>query len=572
MQKQYLRLGELLIAEGLLTREQLDRALELQKQSPNEPLGSIFVRLGFVSEKDLTVALSKQLNISYVSREKGLLTPNKEQDLSKMIPEEFARRNAVLPLSLHLNSLTVALADPLDIVLLDNLRQITGYNIHRVIAQRKEIEASINEFYAEGGMLTNVIEETYAAQDIDMMVAESREQLSLDDLVASAKKPPVIKLTDLLIRQAIKKRASDIHIEPFYDKISIRLRVDGILQEIPPPEKSMILPLISRIKILSRMDISEKRLPQDGSFRATIENRDIDFRVSTIPTIYGEKMAIRILDRSSAPLDLKTLGFNKEELLLFQKAIHKPYGMIFVTGPTGSGKTTTLYAALNELKGVEKNITTIEDPVEYQIAGINQVQVKPAIGLTFAHGMRAFLRQDPDIMLIGEVRDLETAQICVTAALTGHLVLSTLHTNSAASTITRLINIGVEPFFVASSLALVMAQRLVRKLCPKCKESYKPAPASLPKDMAWESAVIYKPRGCEACGKTGYSGRTAIFEMMNMNQRIERLILQRAPTIDIEAEARKSGMSTLAESGYRKVLSGDTSLEEVLKATLTAEP
>jgi len=572
MSKQYLRLGELLITEGLLTREQLDRALELQKQSPNELLGTIVVKLGFVSEKDLTVALSKQLNIPYISREKGLLTPNKEQDLSKLIPEEFARRNSVLPLSLHHNSLTVALADPLDIVLLDNLRQITGYKIHRVIAERKDIEASINEFYAEGGMLTNVIEETYAAQAMDMTVVEPREQLSLDDLVVSAKKPPVIKLTDLLIRQAIKKRASDIHIEPFYDKISIRLRVDGILQEIPPPDKSMLLPLISRIKILSRMDIAEKRLPQDGSFRATIENRSIDFRVSTIPTIYGEKMAIRILDRSSTPLDLKTLGFSKEELLLFQKAIHKPYGMIFVTGPTGSGKTTTLYAALNELKGVERNITTIEDPVEYQIAGINQVQVKPAIGLTFAHGMRAFLRQDPDIMLIGEVRDLETAQICVTAALTGHLILSTLHTNSAASTITRLINIGVEPFFVASSLALVMAQRLVRKLCPKCKESYKPVAASLPKDVAWESAVIYKPRGCEACGKTGYSGRMAIFEMMSMNQRMERLILQKASTIDIEEEARKSGMSTLTESGYKKVLSGETSLEEILRATLAAEP
>ena len=572
MSKQYLRLGELLITEGLLTREQLDRALELQKQSPNELLGTIVVKLGFVSETNLTIALSKQLNIPYISREKGLLTPNKEQDLSKLIPEEFARRNSVLPLSLHHNSLTVALADPLDIVLLDNLRQITGYKIHRVIAERKDIEASINEFYAEGGMLTNVIEETYAAQAMDMTVVEPREQLSLDDLVASAKKPPVIKLTDLLIRQAIKKRASDIHIEPFYDKISIRLRVDGILQEIPPPDKSMLLPLISRIKILSRMDIAEKRLPQDGSFRATIENRSIDFRVSTIPTIYGEKMAIRILDRSSTPLDLKTLGFSKEELLLFQKAIHKPYGMIFVTGPTGSGKTTTLYAALNELKGVERNITTIEDPVEYQIAGINQVQVKPAIGLTFAHGMRAFLRQDPDIMLIGEVRDLETAQICVTAALTGHLILSTLHTNSAASTITRLINIGVEPFFVASSLALVMAQRLVRKLCPKCKESYKPVAASLPKDVAWESAVIYKPRGCEACGKTGYSGRMAIFEMMSMNQRMERLILQKASTIDIEEEARKSGMSTLTESGYKKVLSGETSLEEILRATLAAEP
>jgi len=566
-------LGEILLKEGLITQEQLDKALELQKREPTTALGDLLVKAGAISLKDLVTALSEQLNVPVVSREGGTLTPAPDQELSKLIPEEFARRHCVLPLALDLNTLKVAFTDPLDVVLLDNLRKITDCEISRVIATKADIEAGISAYYGEGGMLKNVIQATYSSPGITV-AREPEERLSLDDLVASAEKPPVVKLTDLLIRQAIKQRASDIHIEPFHNKVIIRFRVDGILQEIPPPDKSMVLPLISRIKILCKMDIAEKRLPQDGSFRATIENRLIDFRVSTIPTIYGEKVVLRILDRSAVALDLQSLGFTQEELVTFRKAINKPYGMILMTGPTGSGKTTTLYSALNEIKGPTKNIITIEDPVEYQLHGINQVQVKPAIGLTFASGLRSFLRQDPDIMLVGEIRDVETAQICVRAALTGHLVFSTLHTNDAPTAISRLIDIGIEPFFVSSSLLMVVAQRLMRKLCSKCKEIYKPLASDLPGQLKLGSGIIgklYRPKGCEACNFTGYSGRMAVFEMMNINEDIEQLILKRASVLNIRAASKRAGMSTLEEGAFKRVALGETSLEEMMRVILSSD-
>jgi len=574
MKRQHFKLGEILVKEGLVTEEQIAKALQLQKKNFGESLGRILVSSKVISEEDLVITLSKQLNIPYASREKGLLTPSREQELDKLVPEDFSRKNCVLPLSRHENSLTVALSDPLDLVLLDNLRAITGCNINPVIATRTDIEAGLTDFYGEGGMLEDVIRASYNIQE-GSAEPEQRgfeERLSLDDLVASAEKAPVINLTDLLIREAIRMRASDIHIEPFYDTVSIRFRVDGVLHLIAPPDKSMLLPLVSRLKILSKLDIAEKRLPQDGSFRATIQDKLIDFRVSTIPTIYGEKMVLRILDRSSVTLNLEALGFNKDELTSFRKAIRKPHGLVLVTGPTGSGKTTTLYAALNEIKGDDKNITTIEDPVEYQMPGINQVQVKPSIGLTFSSGLRAFLRQDPDIMLVGETRDLETAQICIRAALTGHLVFSTLHTNDAPSALNRLVDIGIEPYLVASSLHLVMAQRLVRRLCPKCKESYPISGVLLPEKLKSEAAktkVFYKSIGCEACGKTGYLGRMAIYEIMGITPRIEQLVLQKASSAEVHDEACRSGMVTLEESGYRKVIAGDTSVEEVLRVAMS---
>ena len=567
------RLGEILVKDGLITAEQLTKALEAQKKTPDEPLGSILVKQGALPEKDLAITLSKQLNIPYASRETLLEVGTKNQDVLKLVPEEFARKCNVLPIALRHHYLTVALADPDDLILLDNLRKITGHYIRPVIAAETDFVIAIDKYYGEGGLLKSAIEESYKTKEggVSIKREASEEHLSLDNIVASAEKAPVIKLTDLLIRQAIKDRASDIHVEPFYDHVSIRFRIDGVLHLIPPPDKAMILPLISRLKIISKMDISEKRLPQDGSFRATIEDRDIDFRVSTIPTIYGEKMVLRILDKSRTTLNLETLGFDKEELALYRKTIYKPYGMVLVTGPTGSGKTTTLYSALNELRGPDKNITTIEDPVEYQMDGINQVQIKSAIGLTFAAGLRAFLRQDPDIMLVGEIRDLETAEICVKAALTGHLVFSTLHTNDAPTAISRLIDIGVEPFFVVSSLLMIVAQRLVRKLCPKCRESYHPPAGHLPAHLEVKSnAVIYRPKGCERCSKTGYLGRMAIFEIMTMSERIEQLVSQKVPLMDIRAEAKRAGMRTLEESGYKKVLTGDTSVEEVVRMTMAA--
>ncbi|MBI3315509.1 MAG: Flp pilus assembly complex ATPase component TadA [Candidatus Omnitrophica bacterium] len=567
MAKPYLKFGDILIREGLITKDQLAKALEAQKKAPRDFLGAILVKMGAITPKDFAVTLGKQLNVAFLSRESGGLTPVKSQGLEKLIPEETARRHHLLPLRKEGSSLTVAFVDPTDVVVLDNLRKLTECSIVQVIGTMEDVEAAISDFYGEGGMLKKAIEASYLGQEAPVE-AEHEEELSLDGLVASAQKSAVIQLADLIIRQAIKERASDIHIEPFRNQISIRFRIDGVLHEIPPPEKSMMMPLVSRLKILSNMDIAEKRLPQDGSFRATIENRAIDFRVSTVPTVHGEKMVLRILDKRATSLNLETLGFSKEELELYRTVIHKPYGLILITGPTGSGKTTTLYAALNELKGPDKNILTVEDPVEYQMEGINQIQVKPNIGLTFAAGLRAFLRQDPDVILVGETRDAETDQICVRAALTGHLVFSTLHTNDAPSSITRLIDIGVEPFLVSSSLLMIVAQRLVRKLCPKCKESYKPSPSQLPKNFTLEANTLYRPKGCDACSKTGYLGRMALFEIMTVNDRLQELIAQRASMTLIRVEAKKSGMASLEQSGFKKINAGETSVEEVLRVTL----
>ncbi len=568
MAKQYLRFGEMLLQQGLINQDQLTKAIEQQKRSPGAFIGMVLLKMQAITEKDLANTLSLQLNIPAVSFESGTLTVDKK--LAPLISEEFSRKNHLIPLSLGADLLTVAMADPTDIVALDNVRKITGMRVNKVVAPMDDVEAALEKLYGEGGMLRTAVEASYAATEGTAKDERPNEgELSLDNMLASAEKTPVVQLVDLIVRQAIRDRASDIHVEPFQDRITIRFRIDGVLHEIPSPDKSMTLPLISRLKILSRMDIAEKRLPQDGSFRANIENRAVDFRVSTIPTVHGEKMVMRILDKGAVSLDLKTLGFDKQELELYRNIIAKPYGMILITGPTGSGKTTTLYAALNELKGTDKNIITVEDPVEYKIDGINQVQVKPAIGLTFASALRAFLRQDPDIILVGETRDAETAQICIRAALTGHLVFSTLHTNDAPTAINRLIDIGVEPFFVASSLQMVVAQRLVRRLCPKCKQSYKPTAAQLPKNFDMpDSGVLYKPVGCETCSKTGYQGRRAIFELMVINEPLRELISLKAPMNQIRAEARKGGMSTLQESGFKKVRAGETSLEEVLRITL----
>ncbi len=565
------KLGDLLISAGLITSEQLDRALEIQKKSHGESLGAVLLSQGSINETDLVRMLSKQLNIPYATREKGLLSPARDQGLEQLVPEDIARRYCVLPLSRHLNSLTVALTDPLDLLLIDNLRKVAACQINPIIAPRGDITLGISELYGEGGMLREAVAASYNENAASGFESKSEEELSLDDLVSSAEKPPVVKLTDLILRQAIKQRASDIHIEPLQNALSIRYRIDGVLHDVPPPDSHMLLPLVSRVKILSKMDIAEKRLPQDGSFRAAIDNRLIDFRVSTIPTVHGEKVVLRILDRSSVSLDLGTLGFEPAELELFRNAIRRPYGMILITGPTGSGKTTTLYAALNEIRSVEKNIITIEDPVEYQLSGINQVQVKPAIGLTFATGLRAFLRQDPNVILVGETRDLETAQICVRAALTGHLVFTTLHTNDAPTAISRLIDIGVEPYFVTSSLLLVVAQRLVRQLCEKCREPYEPNRAHLPKDLVVPPGThLYRAKGCDTCANTGFLGRRAIYEMMPMSDDLIRLSNERASMSELRKVARAGGMVTLQESGFQKVLAGKTSLEEVLRVTMVS--
>ena len=569
--EKYLRLGELLVKEGLINLTQLEKAVAVQRQEGGH-LGEILVRLGMIKDEQLVAILAKQLNIPYFSLSTGMLKPAADQGLEKLIPQDFARKNCVLPLSRTLRSLTVAMSDPMDIILIDNLRKLTNCEINPVVATKGDITKLISEFYGKSTMFQDAVEASYDVANSAALefATNTEEELSLDKLIARSEEAPVVKLVDLIIRQAIDERASDIHIEPFKDKISLRYRIDGKLYEIPPPAKHLHLPIISRIKILSKLDIAEKRLPQDGSFLVKMQDSPIDIRVSSIPTIYGEKIVLRILDRSKVVLDLNQLGFDPKQLEQMRKAMSAPYGLVFLTGPTGSGKTTTLYAMLNEMRGPTKNILTIEDPVEYKLDGINQVQIKPEIGLTFAAALRSFLRQDPDIMLVGEVRDLETAQICIRSALTGHLVLSTLHTNDAPSAVNRLMDIGIEPYMLAPSLIVVVAQRLIRKLCPDCKEAYEPVGAEL-KNIKIKSDLIYRAKGCPSCNHTGYKGRMCVAEVMVVNEQIQEHINLRSPFQKIREIARQTGMLTFFDMAVKKAEAGVTSLEEALSIAVGVE-
>jgi type IV pilus assembly protein PilB len=567
MKKSKEKLGQILLKEGLITEEQLNKAIDIQKKEGTR-LGETLINLGMVTEKDIVIAMAKQLSIPYASYAKGLLKPAKDQELSKLIPEDYARRNMILPISRHMNSLTVAFMDPLNLIAIDNLKRMTGCEINPIIATKSDLQRAIDEFYGKEDLLKDAISDSYELEEFKAE-KDVEEDLSLDDLIARAEEAPVVKLVDLILMQAIKDRASDIHLEPFKNKINIRYRIDGVLYEIPPPAKHLLPAIVSRVKILANLDIAERRLPQDGAFLVKVENKNIDIRVSTVPAIYGEKVVMRILDKSATPLNLGELGFEPDDLEKFRRAIISPHGLILITGPTGSGKTTTLYAALNEIKSPHENISTVEDPVEYKLEGINQVQIKPAIGLTFASTLRAFLRQDPDIIMVGEVRDLETGQICIRASLTGHLVLSTLHTNDAPSAISRLIDIGLEPYLISSSLIMVGAQRLVRRLCPECKEAYETTPA-LVKDFGIKQELLYKPKGCDYCGHTGYRGRIAIYEIILMNDQLRELVARHATLGEIRSKVQEIGMRTLLQSGIKKAEEGVTSIEEVLSITMVA--
>ncbi|PJC48431.1 MAG: type II secretion system protein GspE [Candidatus Omnitrophica bacterium CG_4_9_14_0_2_um_filter_42_8] len=567
MKKSREKLGQILLKEGLVTEEQMEKAINIQ-QKEGTRLGETLINLGIVTEKDIVIAMAKQLSIPYASYAKGLLKPAENQDLAKLVPEDYARRNMLLPISKHMSSMTVAFMDPLDLITIDNLKRMTNCDINPIIATKTDLQRAIDEFYGKEDLLKDAISDSYELEEFKIE-KNAEEDLSLDDLIASAEEAPVVKLVDLILMQAIKDRASDIHIEPFKNKINIRYRIDGVLYEIPPPARHLLPAIVSRIKILSNLDIAERRLPQDGVFFVKVDNKGIDIRVSTIPAIFGEKVVLRILDKSATPLNLGDLGFDPEELEKFRRAINSPHGLILITGPTGSGKTTTLYAALNEIKSPRKNISTVEDPVEYKLEGINQVQIKTNIGFTFAGALRAFLRQDPDIIMVGEVRDMETAQICIRASLTGHLVLSTLHTNDAPSAISRLIDIGLEPYLISSSLIMVGAQRLVRRLCPECKEAYETTPA-LAKDLGIKQELLYKPKGCDYCSHTGYRGRVAIYEIVLMNDKLRELIARGASLGEIKDKIKELGLKTLLKSGLKKAEEGITSVEEVLSITLVA--
>jgi len=569
--EKYLKLGELLVREGLINEAQLEKAISTQRQEGGR-LGEVLIKLGVVKEDQMVAVLGKQLGIPYFSLGTGMLKPTTGQELEQLIPHDFAYTNSVLPLSRTMTSLTVAMVDPLDLILIDNLKRITGCDINPVVATKSDITKAIEQFYGKAAMFKKAVDASYdtSALDLTADTKDGDEELSIDKLIARAEEAPVVKLVDLIIRQAIDEHASDIHIEPFKERISLRYRIDGKLYEIPPPAKHLHMAIVSRIKILSKLDIAEKRLPQDGSFLVKLEDRMVDLRISIIPTIYGEKAVMRILDRSSIVVELGQMGFEQKQLELIRRAISLPYGLVLITGPTGSGKSTTLYAMLSEIKNPEKNIVTVEDPVEYKIDGINQLQVKPDIGLTFAAALRSFLRQDPDIMLVGEVRDLETAQICIRSALTGHLVLSTLHTNDAPTAVSRLIDIGIEPFMLAPSLLIIIAQRLLRRLCPDCKEAYEPTPEQL-KSVKLKTDLIYKPKGCAKCNQLGYKGRSCIAEVMLINEELRALINQNAPFQKIREVARANGMQTLYESAIKKVEEGITSLEEAFSVTLGAD-
>ncbi len=572
--KTHLRLGDILIRERLITEAQLREAVNFQKTT-GKRLGEALVTLKFVTTIQVAEALSHQLQLPFYRLSQGELTQANDPQLKRLIPDELIRKHLVLPIRREQNTLTVAFADPLDLLLIDTLKKMSGYSIHPVIATASDLVQAIEATYGKRSLLKEAVAGTYEwskageGSSLEPMevLAPEEEAESVEDLAAKAGDTQVIRLVDLLIMEAVNSRASDIHIEPYPQRISIRIRIDGILYPMDPPAPHLMPAIISRLKILAKMDIAEKRLPQDGGFSVRLGDKPIDIRVSTVPLIYGEKIVLRLLDKATLIFNFKELGMEGKALEEVERGLTTPQGLVFLTGPTGSGKSTTLYAAMNRLKSPAQNILSIEDPVEYKIEGINQVQAKPSIGLTFAAGLRAFLRQDPDIIMVGEVRDLETAEICVRAALTGHLVLSTLHTNDAPSAITRLIDLGIEPFLLSPSLVLVIAQRLVRNLCPECKEPMEPSP-SVRERAHLPSGTYYKPKGCASCRKIGYRGRVGIFEVILVDDSLRDLITQRAPAQKMKEFAKSHGMKTLLESGLSKAASGVTSLDEVFSVTV----
>jgi type IV pilus assembly protein PilB len=550
------QLGTLLLERGLVTEEQLETALEEQRQS-RKSLGRVLIDAGIVSEGDLVSTLAARIGLEFVD----LVDYSIDPSAVGLISDSLARRFQAVPIGWEENRLVVAMADPSNVVAIDDIRTITGAEVRTVVATRGAILEAIEKYHRMEGN----------AEDVSALAASEAET---DDDLSRVKEvtedAPIVKLVNLLISQAVADRASDIHIEPTEVDVRVRYRIDGVLHEVMRSPKNIQSGLISRLKIMSDLNIAERRVPQDGRMSGVIAGKSVDLRVATLPTVYGEKVVMRILDKSTALLDLKDLGFYGDTLERYKTAYRKPYGTILVTGPTGSGKSTTLYATLNAVNDTAKNIITVEDPVEYRLAGINQVQVNVKAGLTFALALRTILRSDPDIVLLGEVRDRETATIAIEAALTGHLVLSTLHTNDASSTPTRLVEMGVEPFLVGSALDCIVAQRLARRLCPKCKEPYSPESAEL-ETLGWDSEsadelpTLYRAVGCPACGRTGFHGRFAIHEVLLVTEEVERLIVDRAHTEDIKKVALAQGMLTLRQTGMAQALAGVTSVEEILR-------
>lgn len=547
------KIGEMLIEEGLITQTLVNEALQEQKLT-GEKLGEILIKKGLISPEELERCLIKQRGIAHFDLSNYIIEP----DIVKLIPEEFAQKYKLVPVFLVENTLTVAMADPSNVFIIDELQRITKLIIEPVTAPELEIKRSLDQYYGGSSTLQEIV------SGIDKGKLAEGEKLG--------EEAPIIKIVNYLIMQAVQLKASDIHIEPEEKYLTVRYRVDGLLRRQSPLPKDLAGAVISRFKIMAGLDISEKRLPQDGRILMRIGSKDIDFRVSTCPTVHGENVVLRILDKSGLLLGLESLGFAARELTLFQELLLSPYGIILVTGPTGSGKTTTLYSALQILNREGVNIMTVEDPVEYQFPGIRQVHVNVRAGLTFATALRSFLRQDPNIIMVGEIRDRETAEIAVQAALTGHLVLSTLHTNDSASAFTRLIDMQVEPFLVSSSILGTLAQRLIRKICEKCRENYHPDDETL-RNLGLEAQIgkniqFNRGRGCKLCNSSGYRGRIGIYELLKISPAIQGLVLKRSSADDIRAAAVKEGLSTLRAGALEKLLLGLTTPEEVARVTL----
>ncbi|HOY66146.1 MAG TPA: type IV-A pilus assembly ATPase PilB [Candidatus Ozemobacteraceae bacterium] len=570
-----MRLGDALIAEGLINEEQLQQALALQKKS-GKRLGAVLVEMHLVTEHDIVQILSKQLKIPYIDLSNYLIDPV----IAKLVPEHIAKRHMLIPINKVGNKLTVAMVDPLNIIAIDDIQLMTGLMVKPVVATQSDINKALQDAYGA------VAQQDKLMGELDDIGKEGEAGGGGDDLdqlgELGENDAPIIRLCNLVISQAVQNGVSDIHIEPFEKELRIRYRQDGVLFTAMSPPKKATAAITSRIKIMSSLNIAEKRLPQDGRIKIKVANRMIDLRVSILPVIWGEKIVMRILDQTSLRVNLEDLGFEPETLKRFRAGIASPYGIALVTGPTGSGKTTTLYSALTSLNTIDRNIMTAEDPVEYMLPGINQVQCKPEIGLNFAAALRSFLRQDPNIIMVGEIRDFETAEIAIKASMTGHLVLSTLHTNDAPSTIGRICNMGIEPFMVTTSVLLVQAQRLVRKICKDCKYEIKPRAEQISQfgitaellrrlelpHINDKNMLFYKGKGCETCNNSGNKGRVGVYEVMIMSERLRDIILNGGSTDDIRKQAIDEGMLSLRESALRKALLGVTSIEEVVRVTM----
>ncbi|MGB3562353.1 MAG: type IV-A pilus assembly ATPase PilB [Thermoanaerobaculia bacterium] len=567
------RIGELLVKAGKITQEQLQDALTAQQKEGGR-LGTHLVKLGFIEDEELVEFLSQRygvpaINLNEVEVDEGII---------KIIPPDVARKYTIIPVSKAGAKLTIAMVDPTNVFAMDDIKFMTGYNVEPVVASDSSLRKAIDNYYGSTHSieLKKVMEDLADPDEADLEVLDDEEELDLENIQQQSEEAPVVRLVNIILTDAIKRSASDIHIEPYEKEYRVRYRIDGILYEVMRPPLKLREAITSRIKIMARLDIAEKRLPQDG--RIKIKTRfagrvkDLDYRVSVLPTIFGEKVVLRLLDKDNLMLDMTKLGFEVESLRHFEQAIFRPYGMVLVTGPTGSGKTQTLYSAISRINSPETNIMTAEDPVEFNLVGINQVQMKEQIGLNFAASLRSFLRQDPDIILVGEVRDFETAEVAIKAALTGHLVLSTLHTNDAPSSINRLMNMGIEPFLVASSVHLIVAQRLVRRICNNCKEPLEIPPQAL-ENIGFDKAEIgtlrlFKGKGCERCTGTGYRGRLGLFEVMPIDEGMRELILSGASASELRVKAEEDGMISLRLSGLQKIRDGATTIEEVMRETI----